>query len=162
MHAIPIFRPGITEFKLNNSALASYVLYDLAGIHRVPPAPGSSGWQGMSRGMTPQSLRMWRLSTEPSRSKTVGRNAGDWAAVHCVGQPDRSGRHSRRWQIPRPGRVATPRRIFAASAEREQRHYFRRAVAVDAGRDGSRARAHTEHHRAECAPHRSELVRYAG
>ncbi len=25
MHVIPIFRPGITEFKLNNSALASYV-----------------------------------------------------------------------------------------------------------------------------------------
>ncbi|HEX4807827.1 MAG TPA: ABC transporter permease [Bryobacteraceae bacterium] len=25
MHGIPIFRPGITEFKLNNSALASYV-----------------------------------------------------------------------------------------------------------------------------------------
>ena len=32
MHGIPIFPPGTTEFKLNNSVLAPYVFHDVAGI----------------------------------------------------------------------------------------------------------------------------------
>ena len=58
LHGIPIFRPGTTEFKLNNSVLAPYVFtmspgYLEAALHGY--------WTGgMSPGMTPQRRRMWR------------------------------------------------------------------------------------------------------
>ena len=59
MRGVPIFRPGTTEFKLNNSVLAPYVFTMSPGYLEAAGTHGYSAG-GMSHGMTPQRHPMWR------------------------------------------------------------------------------------------------------
>ena len=59
MHGIPIFRPGTTEFKLNNSVLAPYVFTISPGFLETARTRLLAG--RMFLGTTPQTLRMLRL-----------------------------------------------------------------------------------------------------
>ena len=94
MHGIPIFRPGTTEFKLNNSALAPYVFTMSPGYLEAAGTRLLSGrdvsWQDTAK--TPNVADRERNL----RAEDVGRDAADRTALHSVGQPDGSGGRGRR------------------------------------------------------------------
>jgi predicted permease len=160
LHGIPIFRPGETEFKLNNSVLAPYVFPMSPGYIEAAGTRLLSG-RDVSWHDTAQTPCV-AIVNQNVRSEDVGRSAGDWTAVRPVEQADGSGWGGGRRQVPRPDGVAAGCGVCAVLAERGGRLDIRGAVAAGGERDGGGAGTHSERHPAECADHGAEVVRLAG
>jgi hypothetical protein len=127
MHGIPIFRPGTTEFKLNNSVLAPYV-FQMSPGYLEAAGTRLLGGRDVS----------WHDTTKTPYvaivNETFARKMwGETPAIgqHFIsGQPDGSGGRGGGRQIPRPGRVAAACCVCAAVAKRAERNGFRGAVAA--------------------------------
>jgi predicted permease len=161
MHGIPIFRPGTTEFKLNNSVLAPYV-FTMSPGYLEAAGTRLLGGRDVSWHDTTKTPYVAIVNQTFARKMWGETPAIGQRFVHCVGQPDGSGGRGGGRQVPRPGRVAAACGVSAVVAKRAERNGFRGAVAAGAERDGGGARTHTERHRAECAHHGAELARCAG
>ncbi len=160
MHGIPIYRPGTTEFKLSNSALAPYVF---------PISPGYLEAAG-TRLLRGRDVSWHDTATTPYVAivnETFARKM--WGGMPAIGQRfilrgnltevvgvAENGKYHDLQEAPQA--VVYP----PVSQSEDERSGFRGAVAAGAERDGGGAQTHTERHRAECADHGGEMVRYDG
>ena len=160
MHGIPIFPPGTTEFKLNNSVLAPYVFTMSPGYLEAAGTRLLGGrdvsWHDTTK--TPYvaivnqtfARKMW------GETPAIGQRFILWGNLTEVVGVAEDGKYHDLQESPQPV-VYLP-----LSQSEDERSGFRGAVAAGAERDGGGARTHTERHRAECANHGAELVRCAG
>ncbi len=160
MRGVPIFPPGTTDFKLDNSVLAPYVFPMSPGYLEAAGTRLLSGrdlsWHDTAK--TPHVA----IVNETFVRKMWGQTPGDRAALCSERPPDRSGGRGRRRQIPRPARVAAASGLSAVRAKRHKRRGLRGAVATAAERDGIRARTHPEQHRSKSVHLGAELARCLG
>ncbi len=160
MHGVPVFRPGTTEFKLNNSVLAPYVFTMSPGYLEAAGTRLLGGrdvsWHDTTK--TPHvaivnetfARKMWGETPAIGQRFIVSGNL-----TEVVGVAE-DGKYHDMQESPQP--VV----YVLVVAKRAERNGFRGAVAAGAERDGGGARTHTERHRAECANYGAELARRAG
>jgi predicted permease len=139
LHGIPIFRPGTTEFKLNNSVLTTYA-YQMSPGYLEAAGTRLLGGRDVS----------WHDTAETPYVAIVNETFARkmWGGTPAIGQ---------RFIVK--GNLTE---VVGVVAKRAERNGLRGAVAAGAERDGGGARTHAERHRAECANHSRELARFAG
>ena len=160
MHAIPIFQPGTTEFKLNNSALAPYVF---------PMSPGYLEAAG-TRLLSGRDVSWHDTPTTPYVAvvnETFARKM--WGETPAIGQHfilrghltevvgvAEDGKYHDLQESPQP--VAY---VPLSQSEDSEAVFVVRSRRAPSEMAAALA-AHAERHRAECANHGAELARCAG